>query len=121
MDEQAIKKLQGENAEDLPEVADSLDEREPADQSDADLEAQGLMSVQSLPQDVRDQLPEDAQHIFVAAFNSIFENNGDREQAMTVAWQTIEHSDRYVKGANGKWEAAFQGDAEHNPSPKSAA
>jgi cation transport regulator len=60
-------------------------------------------TIEDLPQDVRDQLPEYGQRVFVAAFNSIAEKSGDEEAANRVAWQTIQHSEEFIQGSDGKW------------------
>jgi cation transport regulator len=54
-----------------------------------------------LPASVRDHLPEHAQDIFRAAFNSAYdEYSGDEERAFRVAWAAVKHS--YVK-EGGQW------------------
>jgi cation transport regulator len=60
-------------------------------------------NISDLPQDVRNVLPEDAQHIFMTAFNSIIDNHGDEQTATRVAWETLKRDDNYVQGADGKW------------------
>jgi len=40
--------------------------------------------LEDLPEDVQ-QLPPDAQQIFMTAFNSFEENNGDNDAALNVA------------------------------------
>jgi cation transport regulator len=123
MDENAIKTYQGENAEEIPEVEDAVNEYAGAgddavmQQPDA---SQGMMTVDTLPQEVRDALPEDAQQVFIAAYNSIFDNNGDRESAMKVAWQSIEHNELYTRGADGKYTRTPMEQGEHKPQPLSA-
>ncbi len=61
------------------------------------------LTLETLPQDVKDNLPEDAQHIFMAAYNSILDNGQNEEAAARVAWQTIEHNEGYARGEDGKW------------------
>ncbi|HEY9642580.1 MAG TPA: ChaB family protein [Coleofasciculaceae cyanobacterium] len=56
-----------------------------------------------LPQEIRDSLPEDAQRLFLAAYNGFYANSHDKEGALRVAWQTIEHNEHYARGADGKW------------------
>lgn len=80
----------------------------------------GFLTIDSLPQDVKEVLPQDAQMVFVAAYNAIFEGNSDREAATQTAWQTIEHSDRYVRGEDGKWKCIEPDQGLHSPSPQSA-
>ncbi|MBW4621076.1 MAG: ChaB family protein [Cyanosarcina radialis HA8281-LM2] len=59
--------------------------------------------IEDLPQEVREQLPEYGQRVFIAAFNSIAERSGDEEAANRVAWQTIKRSQEFVRGEDGKW------------------
>jgi cation transport regulator len=59
--------------------------------------------IEELPQEVKDQLPEYGQRIFLAAYNSIAESGGSEEAATRVAWQTIEHSEVFFKDEDGKW------------------
>lgn len=123
MDENAIKTYQGEKAEELPEVEEAINnppvptEEQPAEHWN---ESGNMMTVDSLPADVRDTMPEDAQMVFVAAYNSIMEQGGDRESAMQVAWQTIEHNELYTRDANGKWVHTPVEQGLHNPQPLSA-
>jgi len=63
----------------------------------------GRMTAENLPQDVKDSLPEEAQHIFVAAYNSFLDNGHDAEAAKRVAWQTIKRNEHYTRGEDGKW------------------
>jgi cation transport regulator len=54
-----------------------------------------------LPPSVRDHLPDHAKDIFVAAFNSAFEEyGGDEEAAFRIAWAAVKRS--YVK-EGGEW------------------
>lgn len=123
MDENAIKKFQGENAEEIPEVEDAINEYagagEQATMQSPDA-SKGSLTVDTLPEDVRSALPEDAQQVFIAAYNSIFDNNGDRDAAMRVAWQSIEHNELYTRGADGKYTRTPMEQGEHKPQPLSA-
>jgi len=124
MDENAIKKFQGENAEEIPEVEDAIDQYAGAGEQGTKQSpdaSHGELTVDTLPEEVRNALPEDAQQIFIAAYNSIFTNNGDRESAMRVAWQSIEHSEIFTRGADGKYiQRTSTGQGEHRPQPLSA-
>jgi cation transport regulator len=81
----------------------------------------GFLTLESLPEDVRNVLPTDAQQIFVAAYNSIFEGNHDREAANRVAWQSIEYSEQFAKGSDGTWHHARKDEVLHSPSPTTSA
>jgi cation transport regulator len=54
-----------------------------------------------LPPQVKDHLPEHAQHIFLAAFNHASEEYGEEERAFRVAWSAVERD--YEKGTDGRW------------------
>lgn len=54
-----------------------------------------------LPSSVRDHLPDEAQDIFRAAFNSGFrQHSNDEETAFRIAWAAVKRS--YVK-EGGQW------------------
>ncbi|MDX2242615.1 MAG: ChaB family protein [Leptolyngbyaceae cyanobacterium bins.302] len=123
MDENAIKNYQGENAAEIPEVEEAINEYAGAGEqgkTQSPDASQGELTVDTLPQDVRDALPGDAQQVFIAAYNSIFENNGDRDAAMRVAWQSIEHNEIYTRGSDGKYIRKPMEQGEHKPQPTSA-
>jgi cation transport regulator len=63
-----------------------------------------MLTLENLPQDVKEALPQDAQRLYVAAYNSFFENSHSEAAAARVAWQTIELNEHYVRGADGKWQ-----------------
>lgn len=123
MDQNAIKQYQGENAAEIPEVEQQISEHagegEQATMQSPDA-SQGQMTVDTLPEEVRSVLPEDAQQIFIAAYNSIFENNGNPEDAMRVAWQSIEHNEIYTRGEDGKYVRKPMEQGLHRPQPLSA-
>lgn len=58
-------------------------------------------SIENLPQDVKDQLPPDAQYIFQTAYNSANSDGLSDEASMQVAWNSITNG--YAKGDDGKW------------------
>lgn len=67
-------------------------------------------TINDLPENVTNVLPTHAQEIFVAAFNSAYEEykdaedrkGGDRELvARKVAWSAVKH--KYHKTDDGKW------------------
>lgn len=60
------------------------------------------LTIDSLPEDVKQALPEEAQHMYIAAYNSII-RDGNEEAAQRVAWQTIERNESYAKDDQGKW------------------
>jgi len=123
MDDKAIRQYQGENAEEIPEVEQQVNEHA-GEGTQGKMQSpdasQGQMTVDSLPEDVRNAMPADAQQIFIAAYNSIFENNGNHEDAMRVAWQSIEHNEIYTRGENGKYIRKPMEQGLHRPQPLSA-
>jgi cation transport regulator len=58
--------------------------------------------IDDLPSEVREQLPQGAQQIFLAAFNSAHHDGLSEEGATRVAWNSVERG--YEKGADGKWQ-----------------
>jgi cation transport regulator len=60
--------------------------------------------IKDLPTGVRDHLPEHAQEIFRAAFNSAWdEYRHDEERAFQVAWAAVKH--KYQKDEKtGQWK-----------------
>lgn len=62
-------------------------------------------SIKDLPDSVREHLPEHAQEIFRAAFNSAWdEYHQDESRAMRVAWAAVK--DKYEKDEkSGMWKA----------------
>lgn len=55
-----------------------------------------------LPKGVRDALPEAAQDVFRAAFNSALERHGEEERAFAVAWAAVRQAG-WEKGEDGRW------------------
>jgi cation transport regulator len=55
-----------------------------------------------LPSEVKEQLPEGAQNIFLAAFKSAQEDGMSEEAARNVAWNSVKNS--YEQGEDGKWQ-----------------
>jgi cation transport regulator len=54
-----------------------------------------------LPDSVRDNLPEHAQEIYRAAFNSAEEQYDEESRAHRVAWSAVEQ--KYEKNEEGEW------------------
>lgn len=54
-----------------------------------------------LPDGVRGNLPEHAQEIYRAAFDSAEEQYGEESRAHRVAWSAVEQ--KYEKNENGEW------------------
>lgn len=62
-------------------------------------------SIRDLPESVREHLPDHAQEIYRAAYNSAWEEyNKDEERAHRVAWAAVKH--KYDKDEQtGQWHA----------------
>lgn len=69
---------------------------------------------ETLPQDIKDVLPEEAQGIFVAAYNSFLGNSHDESAAREVAWQTINNNSRFARGEDGKYVTVDEYDGGHS-------
>lgn len=57
--------------------------------------------INDLPSDVQ-QLPEGAQHIFIAAFNSAQEDGMDEQDSQNIAWTSVKRE--YEQGQDGSWQ-----------------
>lgn len=64
-------------------------------------------SPEDLPSSIRDTLPEHAQRIFMAAFNSAHEDGASEQVCNQIAWSAVKKS--YTKGENG-WEPIKEAD-----------
>lgn len=62
-----------------------------------------MLTTDNLPQDVKEALPQEAQKLYIAAYNSFLANSKSEEAAARVAWQTIELNEHYTRGEDGKW------------------
>lgn len=62
-----------------------------------------MLTLENLPQDVKDSLPQEAQKMYIAAYNGFLANSDSEEAAARVAWQTIELNEHYARGQDGKW------------------
>jgi cation transport regulator len=58
-------------------------------------------NLSDLPDGVRNNLPEHAQEIYRAAYNSAEEQYGEEERAHRVAWSAVEN--KYEKNDQGNW------------------
>ncbi|WAL58791.1 ChaB family protein [Thermocoleostomius sinensis] len=87
-----------------------------ADESNmARQESSNALTMDTLPQDVKEVLPEEAQRLFLAAYNSIMASNNDEQTAAQVAWQTIELNEHYQRGEDGKWRRLPDNAGMHTP------
>lgn len=69
-----------------------------------------MLTLDTLPSEVKDSLPQEAQHLYIAAYNSFLENSNDEAAATKVAWQTIERNEHYGQGQDGKWHRLAEED-----------
>ncbi len=58
--------------------------------------------VSDLPSEVQEQLPQGAQQIFMAAFNSAQHDGMSEQGALNVAWNSVKRG--YEPGPDGKWQ-----------------
>lgn len=56
----------------------------------------------AIPADIRENLKDGSDQVYLAAYTSALENGMSEEAAKRVAWNTIEHD--FVKSADGKWQ-----------------
>jgi cation transport regulator len=64
-------------------------------------------NLEALPQDVQTKLPQEAQQIFMAAFNNATRDGLNEASAHDVAWNSVKNS--YREGENGQWYHAPEG------------
>ncbi len=64
-----------------------------------------------------EQLPEHAQQIFIAAFNSAKEDGMSEEAALSVGWNSIK--DSYEQSSSGEWKLKPEDTNIHNKSVQS--
>lgn len=69
-----------------------------------------MLTIDTLPENVKESLPQEAQLLYIAAYNSFLENGHDEAAAETVAWQTIERNEHYGRGEDGKWHRLAEED-----------
>jgi len=72
-------------------------------------------NLEALPQDVKSKLPQGAQQIFMAAFNSASSDGLDEDAARKTAWNSVRNS--YKEGSDGKWVFCSPGDKTPEDSP----
>ncbi|HEY9801945.1 MAG TPA: ChaB family protein [Leptolyngbyaceae cyanobacterium] len=70
--------------------------------------------VSELPQEIRDQLPQHGQNIFLAAFNAAQSDGMSEEGARDVAWNSVRME--YEQGKEGQWQRKDKDTATHNKS-----
>lgn len=70
-------------------------------------------TIEALPQDVQSKLPQEAQQIFMAAFNSASNDGLNEDVARETAWNSVKNS--YAEGDDGKWYHCPEGGTEEAP------
>lgn len=73
--------------------------------------------IDELPSEVREKLPEHAQQIFLAAFNSAQSDGMDEEAAKGVGWNSLKQE--YEQGEDGTWHRKSEDTNIHNKSVQS--
>ncbi|MBD2775501.1 ChaB family protein [Iningainema tapete] len=68
--------------------------------------------IEELPEEIKGNLPQSAQQIFLAAFNAAQKDGLSEEGAQQVAWNSLKNL--YEKGSDGKWSIKGQDTAQHN-------
>ncbi|MBW4427085.1 MAG: ChaB family protein [Nostoc desertorum CM1-VF14] len=71
-------------------------------------------TINELPDDIREQLPEHAQQIFAAALSAAQSDGMSEEGAREVAWNSVKN--KYEPGDDGKWQRKPEDTAIHNKS-----
>jgi cation transport regulator len=65
-----------------------------------------------LPQELQQQLPQEAQQIFIAAFNAAQKDGLSEEGAHDIAWNSVRN--QYAEGQDGKWYIKADDTNQHN-------
>ncbi|MGH1394173.1 MAG: ChaB family protein [Trichormus sp.] len=65
-----------------------------------------------LPEEIREQLPEHAQQIFVAAFNAAQRDGMSEDGACNVAWNSVRNE--YEQGSDRQWHRKPEDPAIHH-------
>jgi cation transport regulator len=68
--------------------------------------------IDELPEDLKGDLPQGAQQIFVAAFNAAQSDGLSEDSARQVAWNSVKN--QYEKGTDGHWHSRGEVTAQHN-------
>ncbi len=71
-----------------------------------------VKQIDELAPELKEKLPEYAQNIFLAAFNSAEEDGMDKEGALSVAWSSVKQE--YEEGDDGKWHLKPEDTNYHN-------
>jgi len=66
-------------------------------------------SIQELPEELKQRLPQGAQQIFRAAFNSASSDGISEDGAHQIAWNSVKSE--YEEGKNGQWVSKSEGGA----------
>ncbi len=64
-----------------------------------------------LPEEMKGELPQEAQQIYAAAFKAATSDGMSEEGARQVAWNSV--NNQYEKGADGKWHSKGEVTAQH--------
>ncbi|ACK68982.1 ChaB family protein [Gloeothece citriformis PCC 7424] len=70
-------------------------------------------TLEQLPNEVKEKLPQGAQQVFKAAFNSATEDGVNEQDATQIAWNSVRIS--YQQGSNGQWEPKPQPTTDNAP------
>ncbi|WP_066380951.1 MULTISPECIES: ChaB family protein [unclassified Anabaena] len=68
--------------------------------------------IDELPQDIKEQLPEHAQQMFMAAFNSAQRDGMSEQGACDVAWSSVRNE--YEQGSDRQWHRKPEDTAIHH-------
>lgn len=68
--------------------------------------------IDELPQDIKDELPQGAQQIYLAAFNASQSDGLSEDSARQVALNSVKN--QYEKRSDGQWHSRGEITAQHN-------
>jgi len=72
-------------------------------------------NLEALPQDVKSNLPQEAQQIFMTAFNAASSDGMSEDGARQVAWNSVKNT--FEEGPDGQWRIRPERDKTASDSP----
>lgn len=65
-------------------------------------------NIEQLPNEIKENMPQGAQQIFLAAYKAASSDGINEEGAIQLAWNSVRNS--YEQGEDGKWDHKQYGD-----------
>ena len=78
-----------------------------------------FQQLEDLPTEVKENLPQGAQQVFLAAYKSASSDGISEEGAVQVAWNSVKRG--YVQGADGIWHVKPEATSDNSSTGNMAA